>query len=138
CLKDLSYLPDDHQIIVVDNGSIDETKYELPKMLKLPEFRDKLIYQRNDENFGFAKACNIGYGLAVAPNILFLNNDIRVKNDHGTWTKVLLERCSEGLVGPTMGKLDEDLNFVREANQILEGNSYMSGWCLASSKQIGE
>ena len=35
-----------------------------------------------------------------------------------------------------MGLLDKDLNFVKESNAELKGNSYMSGWCLASSKKI--
>ena len=36
-----------------------------------------------------------------------------------------------------MGQLDDNLNFIREANQVLPGKSYMSGWCIASSKYIG-
>jgi GT2 family glycosyltransferase len=35
-----------------------------------------------------------------------------------------------------MGQLDKDLNFVKEANQVLDGKSYMSGWCLASTRKI--
>ena len=34
-----------------------------------------------------------------------------------------------------MGQLDDRLNYVREANMYLDGNSYMSGWCIASSKE---
>lgn len=35
-----------------------------------------------------------------------------------------------------MGQLDNQLNFIQEANRLLPGKSYMSGWCLASSKAI--
>lgn len=129
CLQDLDKLPEDHQIIVVDNGSTDETQRELEK-------NKKITYHRESVNLGFAKACNMGYSMAVASNVLFLNNDIRVKSNHDNWTQELIKWCHQGLVGPTMGQLDNDLNFVQEANRLLLGNSYMSGWCLASSKEI--
>jgi len=129
CLKDLTQLPSDHEIIIVDNASTDETQSVL-------QDAKEIVYHRNEANLGFAKACNIGYGLASAPNILFLNNDIRVSSNHTNWTAPLIEKCPEGLVGPTMGQLDKNLNFVQEANRILPGNSYMGGWCLASSREI--
>ena len=129
CLTDLSKLPEDHQIIIVDNGSTDETRAELEK-------KPGINYYRQPSNLGFAKACNIGYSQSIAPNVLFLNNDIRVKSNHQDWTSELLKWCPSALVGPTMGQLDNQLNFIQEANRLLPGKSYMSGWCLASSKAI--
>jgi GT2 family glycosyltransferase len=129
CINDLLELPQDHEIIVIDNGSTDETNHHMDGV-------KEFLYYRNSENLGFAKACNIGYGLASAPNVLFLNNDIRVKSGNSNWTQDLIKWCSTSLVGPTMGQLDNDLNFVQEANKVLPGKSYMSGWCIGSSKQI--
>lgn len=132
CLNDLSKLPSDHQIIIVDNGSTDETQLSL-------QYSTEITYIRNNENLGFAKACNIGYSKTSSDNVLFLNNDIRVKTHdyvEYSWTAPLIQKCPYGLVGPTMGQLDNNLNFVQEANKILSGKSYMSGWCLASSKEI--
>jgi len=129
CLKDLVQLPSDHEIIVVDNGSTDETKAQL-------EGSKEIKYIRNEVNLGFAKASNIGYYHSTASSVLFINNDIRVKSEYATWTQYLLKRCANALVGPTMGQLDTELNFVQEANKTLPGKSYMSGWCVASSKQI--
>jgi O-antigen biosynthesis protein len=131
CLEDLAHLPDDHEIIVVDNGSTDETEKELEK-------NSRIIYLRNQENLGFAKGCNAGYSKASAPSVLFLNNDIRVKSNQSNWTAPLIQYCDAALVGPTMGQLDNNLNFVKEANVELTGNSYVSGWCIASSKEIWE
>lgn len=128
-LNDLSKLPNDHEIIIVDNGSSDETQSQL-------DGSTEIVYFRNKENGGFAKASNIGYSLSTASNVLFLNNDIRVKSNHENWTEELIKWCPYSLVGPTMGQLDKDFNFVQEANKVLMGNSYMSGWCLASSKEI--
>jgi GT2 family glycosyltransferase len=129
CLADLTKLTKDHEIIIVDNASSDETQVSL-------EGNTEIVYYRNKENLGFAKACNIGYALSTAPNVLFLNNDIRVKSNHEDWTAPLLKMCPYALVGPTMGQLDNNLSFVQEANRFLPGKSYMSGWCLASSKEI--
>ncbi len=129
CLQDLSQLPNDHEIIVVDNGSTDETESQLKD-------NPRIIYYRNSENKGFSKGSNKGYQLSTAPNVLFLNNDIRVKSNHSDWTNDIIKWCQYAIVGPTMGQLDKNLNFVREANQVLPGNSYMSGWCVGASKDI--
>jgi GT2 family glycosyltransferase len=129
CLNDLSRLPNDHEIIVVDNGSTDETQSNLHKS-------SEIKYLRQDENQGFAKGNNWGFCFTKAPNIMFLNNDIRVRADHSTWTQKIIDKCENAIVGPTMGQLDDQLNFIQEANKILPGKSYMSGWCLASSREI--
>lgn len=128
CLNDLSYLTNDHEIIIIDNGSTDETFNNL-------RGNKDIIYIPLNHNKGFAQASNIGYGIATSPNVLFLNNDIRVNNDKSNWTKPLIDKCNDGLVGPTMGQLDSNLNFVKESNEVLPGKSYLSGWCLASSKE---
>jgi GT2 family glycosyltransferase len=128
-LKDLCHLSNDHEIIIVDNGSNDETESAL-KNIK------EITYKRLRMNEGFAKACNYGYACATAPNVLFLNNDIRVKDQYLDWTKSLIDSCANSICGPTMGLLNDNLDFVMEANRKLPDKSYMSGWCLASSKDI--
>jgi len=133
CLNDLSKLPDNHEIIVFDNGSTDETKKELEQWSLHPNFK----YIRSDINGGFAFAINRAYQQSRAPNVMMLNNDIRVKSNHTTWTQSVIEHCDKYLVGPTMGQLDKDFNFIKEANEEIKGyNTYLSGWCLASSKKI--
>lgn len=128
CLDDLSHLPDNHEIVVVDNASTDETSEEIKKY-------PRVNYKRCSVNYGFAKACNWGFFNASGKHIVFLNNDIRVKSNHSDWTSNLINECKDCLVGPTMGQLDKDLNFVREANAELNGNSYLSGWCIAASRE---
>lgn len=136
CLNDLRQLPENHEIIIIDNGSVDETQGEILQIERSLSMKNNLIYHRNKKNLGFAKACNIGYGISTAPNVLFLNNDIRVKSNYTDWTAPLLKWCPTSVVGPTMGQLDNALNFVQEANKILPGKSYLSGWCIASSKDV--
>lgn len=144
CLNDLLQLPEDHEIVIIDNASTDETNVEINKICD-ENFANYaktggkccgLAYYRNEENTFHSKACNKGFKISVGENVLFLNNDVRVRSNHTTWTKSLIEACisTKGLVGPTMGLLDKDLNFVKEANQQLSGNSYLGGWCIAASR----
>ena len=145
CLNDLSQLPEDHEIIIIDNASSDETPKEIEKLIN--DLREKypssagVLYVRNEENTFHSKACNQGFKIASGENVLFLNNDIRVRSNHVSWTFVLNAACNPdnetdyGIVGPTMGQLDKGLNFVKEANEQLSGNSYLGGWCIAASKK---
>jgi len=120
-----------HEIILVDNASSDKTQEELTTIK-----RNNFIYIRNEENRFHSAACNQGYKISTGNNILFLNNDIRVLSNHNNWTDAIINNCKDAVVGPTMGLLDGKLSFVREANEQLNGNSYISGWCIGSSRDI--
>jgi len=131
----LSKLPDDHLLIVVDNGSYDDTK----SLLEGPGLR----VIRLPENLGFAVACNTGYQYAKDNGyeyVMFLNNDIKVMKDHESWTQPLLEAASDGsMVGPTVGCLDSNLNFICEAKKFPSaGYGYLSGWNLTAKTETWE
>jgi glycosyltransferase involved in cell wall biosynthesis len=133
-LTDLLKLPNDStEIIVVDNSSSDETNSD---MIDLSKVHSNIIYIRNEENFMHSTACNQGFKIATGDVILFLNNDIKIKSNHSNWTESLIDYCysTNGLVGPTMGLLDSSYNFIKEANEQLFGNCYLSGWCIAATK----
>lgn len=133
CLKDLAKLPEDHEVIIVDNGSDDATT----EIHNVHEFPKNLVIHCMGYNSGFAKGCNKGYELSQGEYVLFLNNDIRVQRDHETWTQPLIEAAADGaLVGPTGGLLDQNLNFIKETDKFEDGNFYMSGWCLCAKKEI--
>lgn len=133
CLNDLFRLPTDHEIIIVDNASTDNT-------INLANItRPNFVYVRNNENEGFARACNRGFKIAQGRAVMFLNNDIRVQSNYETWTEAILAQLKENcLVGPTVGVLNERFDFVKESDSF-EGNyCYMSGWNLTGLKESFE
>ena len=130
CLNDLLKLdPKEHLIVVVDNGSTDATKDLKDK--------DNFLVYRFEENQGFGKSCSYGYQQIkkYVDNVMFLNNDIRVISDYQNWTDRVIEKCHLGLVGPTIGVLDNEFNFVGEYEKIptTRKNYYLSGWNISSS-----
>lgn len=131
CLNDLSHLPQDRaEIIIIDNGSKDDTK--------LLSNKDNIKYIRNDANEGFGKACNKGYSLSTNDNIMFLNNDIRVKSNHSNWIdNILNEIKNSQLISPTAGFVDpnNNFNFCYETNDIKKPINYMSGWMLCATRK---
>ncbi|MEJ5242597.1 MAG: glycosyltransferase family 2 protein [Desulfomicrobiaceae bacterium] len=62
------------EIIVVDNGSEDETAHELPE-LGTALFGAAFRLVRHPANLGFARGCNSGAAHAQGALLLFLNND---------------------------------------------------------------
>lgn len=88
------HTPEPYEIIVVDNGSTDET---IPS-LKL-QSDVKLIC--NESNLGFPKGCNQGIEIASGENVLFLNNDTVVTKGWLTnMLRVLYADENVAMVGP--------------------------------------
>ncbi len=132
-LEDLSYLDvKTHEIIVVNNASTDNT-LELISVFN----RENIKIINSPINGGFAYACNLGYAAAAKENIMFLNNDVRVKQMHNMWTTEIIANASKAIVGPTMGLIDDSFAFIKEENVLINKRlSYMSGWCITASKEI--
>jgi hypothetical protein len=87
-----------HEIIFVDNGSVDNT---LKWLKKLNRDNPNYKFIKNKNNLGFAKGCNQGIQAASGEYILLLNNDVVVTEN---WLSGMLE-CLEsspntGIVGP--------------------------------------
>ena len=64
------------KIIVVDNDSQDNDELN-----KFESKYNSIVWKRNEKNFGFSKACNIGAKLATSKWILFLNPDTNLNSD---------------------------------------------------------
>jgi len=85
-LNNLDYSKPLVEIIVVDNGSTDESL----KFVQETQPNIKLI--RNPLNYGFARASNQGAEAAGGEWLAFINNDMRLEPD---WAQRLLEALSQ-------------------------------------------
>lgn len=102
----------DGEIIIVDNNSKDGSKEKLPS--KFPAV--KLIF--NNENFGFAKACNQGFRISSGDHILFLNPDTVLSETCLTdCISFLNTHTDAGAVGVRM--LDDQGKFLKESKRGL-------------------
>lgn len=107
CLKSLknSIKDVDYEIIVIDDGSTDETQKMIDKL-------SGVVYLKNEENLGFVGSCNAGAKKARGEFVVFLNNDTSVKEN---WLNALLETFEKnekvGLAGSKLiypdGRLQE-------------------------------
>ena len=95
CLRSLDNIP---EIVVVDNGSTDQTREVVGRLRK----GVRLI--ANPENRGFAGAANQGIKATTGPLVLFLNPDAALETD----LRPLLEQLEDRDVGAAAGRLVDE------------------------------
>ncbi len=92
CLRHLRAQTIEHHVIVVDNGSTDDTRARLRAewpTVQLEQF---------EENRGFPEACNRGVAAGCGEIVVLLNNDVDCRPD-------FLERLLTPLRDPTVGSV---------------------------------
>ena len=138
CIESIKrYTKVNYEIIIVDNGSVDNSTEEL---MKFQEDID-LIIIRNDRNLGFGQANNQGAKLATGEFLLFLNNDTEVLRTD--WLKKLLSEAKKGvgLVGGSGGLLgiDDENKSLNHRYATLKGTyNYIEGWCMLIRRELFE
>ena len=113
CLTHLAQVTSDpsFEVIIVDNASSDGT----PEFLRTLEGDIQVI--RNEENRGFAKACNQGAALARGKYVVFLNNDTIPQPG---WLSSLVEEVeSHEQVGIVGSKLLCPNNTIQHAGVVI-------------------
>lgn len=95
------YLPENFvQIIIADNGSIDNTKEEVSNL-------KNVLYVNTGSNLGFAKGCNFGAKYATGNYLLFLNSDMELVDSTLIDMVTYLESNPDvGIVGPRFLNID--------------------------------
>src|SRR5690349_12247575 len=110
CLKSLQKISyPDFKVIVLDNGSVDDSLAQIEALLSQLNFEVELI--ANGVNLGFAEGNNIGIRQALkqeADYVLLLNNDTEVAPGFLEPLVEFAERKPEaGIVGPKIYYYDE-------------------------------
>lgn len=130
CLAALFRLtpPHDYEIIVIDNGSTDDTKKGLEALCTKHEH---LRVITNESNQGYAIANNQGAALAQGRYLILLNNDTIVEPE---WLPPLLHAVAQpgvGLVGPRL--LFPLSRKVNHAGYSFDRPTltYTNRWCFA-------
>jgi hypothetical protein len=110
CLRSLCQYTfrEDIQVIVVDNGSTDDTAGSCGSLGR-ELFGERFEHVRLDENINFGPGCNLGASRADADFLFFLNNDTLLTPG---WLPPLLRafevRPDLGAVGPLLLYPDQD------------------------------
>lgn len=138
-VEDLLNLPNNYEIVVVDNGSTDDTPYVIEAILEnRTEEQAHLLYINCNKNLFFGRANNKGYKHSNGEYVIFLNNDIKVEDRLTDWPLIMIEEAKKGFLVCTQGaELDDGFNFVKEASGLKQSKYwYASGWCLCAKREV--
>ncbi|HEU0265933.1 MAG TPA: glycosyltransferase [Geobacterales bacterium] len=105
CLVDLSKYAPDARIIMVDNGSDQETERLLEEFAEI--LGERAMFLRSGYNHGFVKALNRGLSMASAPLLAVVRSSSRVTEGWLTpMTTLVARRRDVGVVVPRLLKFD--------------------------------
>lgn len=96
CVRDVDY-----ELIIVDNGSTDNNCMCIKAFLE--ERGAKYLYDKAE--FNFSRMCNIGAKAADGDYLLFLNDDIEVRQDGGWWLLKMMRYAAMEHIGAVGMKL---------------------------------
>jgi|CZKG01.1.fsa_nt_gi GT2 family glycosyltransferase len=121
CLSHLSAQTVEHRVIVVDNGSTDDTRERIRAewpAVQLEHF---------DENRGFPEACNRGVAAGTAEIVVLLNNDVDCRPD-------FLERLVAPLRDPAVGSVASLM--VQPGGETIDGMGLAADSALAGFPRL--
>lgn len=101
CIESLVTITEykNYEIIVIDNGSDSENRFKYEELSKKYQFR----YYYKEMEFNFSRMCNMGASKANGEFLLFLNDDIEIKES--VWLERMLGHASLEHIGAVGAKL---------------------------------
>lgn len=126
CLVSLSkIIYPNWELIVVDNGSTDQSELFCKKLSRL---RNRVKIIKNSNNVGFAKANNQGFEESRGEYILLLNNDTKVeKNFLNIMVDKMVSDQSIGVIQPKIYLMDQP-NRLDNAGSFFTKSGFLIHW----------
>lgn len=90
-----------YEVVLVDNGSEEETRRELEKWLEKSGVSFQYLYRKMP--FHFSRMCNVGAEAASGDVLLFLNDDVEIPAGAGRKSAGLLDELCRMAVRPFTG-----------------------------------
>jgi GT2 family glycosyltransferase len=117
------------QLIVVDNGSADETQ-------RLASYVAGAIIIHSPDNLGFLRACNLALPHATASSLLYVNNDIELWP--GAITAALARLAGDATIGAVGAKIVRTDGRLQEAGSIIWAEGTTTGYLRDASPLAAE
>ena len=122
CLRHLRAQTAVHHVIVVDNGSTDDTRARL--RAEWPEVQ----VEQFDENRGFPEACNRGVAAGSGEIVVLLNNDVDCRPD---FLERLRRRIEDDATLGSVGSL-----MLKPGEEIIDGMGFAADPILAGFPRL--
>lgn len=125
-----------NKVIIVDNGSTDDTKSFLDQNYK------GVVYLKNNSNLGFSKAVNRGVSSSNADYVILLNNDVSVQKGFLAEPLKLMEKDKNlfavnfnetGSSWPLVSWGKGKMQFTRSAKK---DRVYFTAWASGGSSMV--
>jgi glycosyltransferase involved in cell wall biosynthesis len=128
-LRNQTLAPDKFEVIVIDNGSTDDTSQQVAALAAEPGCR--ITCHRIEPNVGPVRARNIGASLVSAPIIAFTDSDCRA---HPEWLERALEMFQQDpdlgmLSGAMLDKPEQLIRFFTIRNAAGPGENFAYPAC---------
>lgn len=119
----------DIELILVDSGSSDETRY-------ITRYVRGARHLRFDANIGFVQACNAALNWVTADTVLYLNNDVELAP--GAVGAALRRLQSDAGIGAVGGKIIRAHGLLQEAGNIVWRDGTTQGYLRDQSPLVPE
>lgn len=125
-LNDILKTKGDFELIIVNNGSVDETAWYFRNEVK--DKRVKLV--NSPVNLGFGGGNNLGFAKAKGEYICFISNDVMIKDPN--WLRTLIDEFKKkpGL----LGDMYIDFNTLTSYKNI--PTPYIGGYLMFASRDL--